>query len=361
MVKMFSTIAALALLSHGLAGGAEIQLRTKCQAQGRVVTVGDVAEILATDPQEARLLASLELFPAPGPGQQRILRIRELQDLLAARPIDLSDLRVSGASQVVVVGAGEPAAPDVSRPTSPSTLRRAERLVREAVLRHLREQVPGDDSWNLEVALTDAQARQIPIDSRGIAVRGGRSPWTGTQQFDLAVDSPTQPTRLEISLDVSRRSPVVVANVPLSAGAVLRLGDLKLVPAAEEAGRAEGFHRIEDVVGWELVRSVTAGTVLQSSLVRAPILIRRGEVVTVYARSPGLRVRITARARQDGGLGELIAVESLADRKVYTARVSGTQEAEVYARAFQARSAPPADLPENPAGTLARDQKGSWK
>jgi len=361
MLKTLSLTSALVLLSQGLAFGAEIQLRTKCQAQGAVVTVGDVAEIRAADPQEARLLASLELFPAPAPGQQRILRVRELQDLLAARPIDLSELRVSGSSQVVVVGAGEPAGPDLSRPTSPSAVRRAERLVREAVLRHLREQVPGDDSWTVQVALSDAQARSIPADGRAVAVRGGRPPWTGTQQFELAIDSPTQPTRLEISLEVSRRLPVVVASVPLTAGAILRPGDLKLLPAAEEAGRAEGFHRLDDVVGWELVRSVTAGTVLQSSLVRAPILIRRGEVVTVYARSPGLRVRITARARQDGGLGELIAVESLVDRKVYMARVSGTQEVEVYARAVQARSAPPAGLLENPAGTLAQDQKGSWK
>jgi flagella basal body P-ring formation protein FlgA len=301
------------------------------------------------------------LFPAPGPGQQRIVRIRELQDLLAARPLDLSDVRVSGSSQVVVVGAGEPAGPDASRPTSPSTVRRAERLVREAVLRYLREQSPGEDSWSVQVALSDTQARSIPADSRAIGVRGGRAPWTGTQQFELTIDSPTQPARLEISLEVSRRLPLVVASVPLAAGAILRPSDLKLLPATDEASRADGFHRLDEVVGWELVRSVTAGTVLQPSLVRAPIVVRRGEVVTVYARSPGLRVRITARARQDGGLGEVIAVESLVDRKVYMVRVSGTQEVEVYARAVQAQSAPPPGLSESPAGTLARDQKGSWK
>jgi flagella basal body P-ring formation protein FlgA len=356
MLKTLSLTIAVLFVSQAIAPGAELQMRAKCQPKGVIVTVGDVAEIRSADPQEARALAAVELFPSPAPGQQRIVRVRELQDLLAMRTVNLAEHRLSGASQVVVLGPGETARPDDSRPVSPLIARRAERLVQEAVVRFIQEQTTPDESWSVRVALDESQAKKIPGDSRGIAVSGGRPPWTGSQQFELVVDSPTQPTRLAVTVEVSPRPPVVVTTVALPAGAVIRPGDVKLQPAPADNGRGEGLQRVEDVVGRELVRSITAGSVLQQSLLRAPTLIRRGEVITIYARSPGVCVRITARARQDAGLGELVTVESLLDRKLYAARVSGAQEAEVYARAVRAQATPPRGLAVNAAGTLGEDQ-----
>ena len=74
-----------------------------------------------------------------------------------------------------------------------------------------------------------------------------------------------------------------------------------------------------------------------------------------------MRVRTIARARQDGGPDDLIAVESLPSRKVYTARVSGPGEAEVYARPIQAPSAAARDPVAAPAGTLAHGQERNRK
>ncbi len=74
---------------------------------------------------------------------------------------------------------------------------------------------------------------------------------------------------------------------------------------------------------------------------RPPLWVHRGDVVTVYANTAGIRIRTTARARDDGSQGELVAVESLLDRSTYYARVSGIREVEVFARA-RAWSARPA-------------------
>ena len=68
---------------------ADIQLRFDCRARSGVVTLGDVAQVLAADPQEASHLAALELFPAPPPGRQRFVRLREIQDALLLRGLSL--------------------------------------------------------------------------------------------------------------------------------------------------------------------------------------------------------------------------------------------------------------------------------
>jgi hypothetical protein len=62
----------------------------------------------------------------------------------------------------------------------------------------------------------------------------------------------------------------------------------------------------------------------------------------LYARSAGLRVRTTVRSREDGGVGDLIAVESLTDRAAFYARVTGIQEAEVYAAPAESAAPQPA-------------------
>ena len=65
---------------------------------------------------------------------------------------------------------------------------------------------------------------------------------------------------------------------------------------------------------------------------RHRLAVHRGEVVSVLARAGGIRIRTNARAREEGSVGELVAVESLLNRSTYYARVSGTREVEVFAR-----------------------------
>ncbi len=47
------------------ARAAELRLRAQCAVSGRLVELGDVAEIVGGDPQQAEGLAAIELFPAP--------------------------------------------------------------------------------------------------------------------------------------------------------------------------------------------------------------------------------------------------------------------------------------------------------
>ena len=136
---------------------------------------------------------------------------------------------------------------------------------------------------------------------------------------------------------------------------------MQVVPASAVTDSTDAMHTLDEVVGKEATRAVPAGTVLQTTALRAPVIIRRGEVITVYCRSPGIRVRTEARAREDGGLGDLISVEPLSDRKkVFSARVSGIQEAEVYARAVQ--SSPQMQrIAPSPEASAARSVERSWR
>ena len=310
---------------------AEIQFRGKCQPKDTVATLGDVADIRSSDATEAKTLAAIELFPTPAAGQQRAVRSEEIEKLLSYRPVNLARHRFSGAVEVVVCGpdgAGENLA---AKPVSASAARKAENAVRSAIVAYLKKTAGEDQPWNIELQLTNVQARSVPADARRMAVAGGQTPYTGRQTFDVIVENGTRSERFAVEANVAVVEPVVVAAVAIPRGALIRESDVALVSHVTNA-RPGAAHSLELVVGREATRAIAKDTVVQTHSVSQPLLVHGRDIVTVYSRCGGVTVRTTARARQDGSRGELIAVESLADRRAsFSARVCGVQEVEVYA------------------------------
>lgn len=316
---------------------AELRLRAQCRCSGPVVTLGDVAEVLKARAEQADRLAALELLPAPPPGRKRYLPAREVQDLLLIRGVDLLKHTISGASQVVLLGGQEETAKGDA--SSSSLVRGAERRVAEAVARHMAGQVSGDDPWSVEVELDPAQARLIASAESGISVRGGAPPWVGAQRFEVTARSPDGPVRFQVDARIALPASVVIAVKSLPRGATIGPADVHLQQGQLSGGSFEGFEAIDQVVGQQTTRAIPAGTILDRRSIRPPLLVRRGEIVDVYARSAGIQVKTAAKAREEGSLGALIEVESLADRATYFVRVCGVQEVEVYAQATRAERA----------------------
>lgn len=238
----------LATVMPGLpATAAEIILRPACQPAGPVVRLGDVAEIRGTEPKEREALAAVELFPAPLAGQRRVVRVREVCDLLALAGVPIAQHRFSGASEVVVSG-------------------------------------PGDEA--------KSPPRSRPVES-------------------------------------PRRGEVVVATTTIAKGALIAASDVRWEPAASPEIEAAGFRSLDEVLGREAARAIPPGAVLQPEFLRTPVLVRRGEVINVYACGPAVRIRTTARAQDDGGVGDSITVESLLNRARFSVRITGPRQAEV--------------------------------
>jgi flagella basal body P-ring formation protein FlgA len=314
------------------AAAAELRLRARCNPAGAVVTLGDVAEIGSADARQTASLAAIELFPAPSGTEQRIVRVREIQDLLLLRGVSLTQHQFCGANEVAVqTMVVRPQAP-AGKSLPAAETQRIKRRVCEALVKYLSEHAAAPQAWSVDFALTEAQARSLADPVRAINVAGGCTPWTGSQRFDVAVEGGKDPARVTIDASVRIVPPVVVALRGLARGAVIREGDVELQHLAAAEKMAGALHAVEDAIGHELVRPVGTGSPVAYDSLRAPLAVHRGEVVTVYAQSGAVRIRTNARSRDEGSVGELVAVESLLNRSTYYARVSGIREVEVYAR-----------------------------
>lgn len=340
--RILLTICLLAGLGFGQTEAAEIRLKSDCQATGSLLVLGDVAEIFSTDPQEAEQLAAIPLVPAPAPGAKLYLRVREIQDLLSPRGVNLAQQRFSGANQVTVL----PVAANVKESSGVHQAQRIatappQQVVTAALTSYLEATAGNEEPWELNFQLS-AQAQQAVRQAAGaVQVSGGTSPWTGLQQFTLHVPTADGLLRLPINVEAHQQHAVVAVVRSLPRGSIVRASDVQLVePTSHEhvVRVSDTFTSIEDVIGKETQRAISPGQILDTKYVRNPILVRRGEVVTVYANSAGIRVRTTGRALGEGSKGELITVETLetGKREKFDACVSGAQVVEVWAGSLSA-------------------------
>jgi flagellar basal body P-ring formation protein FlgA len=103
--------------------------------------------------------------------------------------------------------------------------------------------------------------------------------------------------------------------------AALRGARLSAAQVTEEtrrvAGLAVGY--VTDVGTLErhsLARSLPAGTALTADVMLADLIVHQGQQVTLIASAPGISVRATGKALQDGREGARVRVQNLASLKV---------------------------------------------
>jgi flagella basal body P-ring formation protein FlgA len=369
----------------------DVKLRERVTPKSSVVRLGDVAEIVTADRQLARKLAVVPLMPSPAPGTERFLQKREVADMIAASGVDLAEIRFDGATRVAVAGrsaaqpavvqvaAFEEAAAPVNNPTSQSNGKNSEPTnLHAAVLAGEKPASPAQLS-DEELAAAKSKLEQIVasfVQSRGgkvgrielnVASRqlsqlasatslptceGGSEPWTGRQALTLSFNTANGVARVPVTADIAEpAAPVVVAVRPVGRGSIVTAADIEvrmLEPTTKTTGKRAVFDSIERMIGMEVRQALREGEVVFADQLQSPIVIKRGELVTISSQTSGIRVRTSARAMQDGSTGDLIQVESLESKQQFNVRVTGLREAAILAVAR------PSDPPSTEHAQAAR-------
>lgn len=141
-----------------------------------------------------------------------------------------------------------------------------------------------------------------------------------------------QPWRLYLPVRMTSTRPVVVASRALARDTVLAAGDVQLANAPTGSVPAGALHDAGLAVGRLLRRPVDEGQAIVVPLLAAPAVVRRGQQVSVEARTGGLTVSMAGVARRDGALGDTIEVESGTSGRIVEAVVRSAKSVEVLLR-----------------------------
>lgn len=357
----------------------DVKLRERVAPHGAVVRLGDVAEIRTANRQDARQLAAMPLMPAPAAGTERFLRTREIQDMLSAQGVDIGLLHFTGAEQVdltasqatkapakVVQASGQmpiaqPVAPrnqhaailagidkDEKPQATPLDDARANDLrtqIAGIITNHLNAKTGKKQDWKVECDLSDRELLKLNTAQSTPACSGGSEPWTGRQRFlILFTDAAGQQQQLAVFAEISPPPvPAVIAIRPIGRGETIKAADVELrmvVANSRASGQRIAAESIEKLIGMEARQGIQAGDIVFTDLVLPPIVVKRGDIITIVSQSGGIRVRTTGKALQDAARGELVQVEAIGSREKYDARVTGPREAAVYSMSRPATPQP---------------------
>jgi flagella basal body P-ring formation protein FlgA len=138
-----------------------------------------------------------------------------------------------------------------------------------------------------------------------------------------------RPWRLYLPVRIHSSRPVIVAARSLTRDTILAPGDIRV---AKLGPGISGYGTLADpaqVIGQRLRRSLEAGAPVSAALLDAPLLVKRGQQVTLEALAGNFAVRVSGVARTDGALGQLIEVENGSSGKTVQAVVRSERTVEV--------------------------------
>ena len=134
--------------------------------------------------------------------------------------------------------------------------------------------------------------------------------------------------KLYVPVKVSRIADVVVLSRPIGMGQTIDRSMLSLEPRDTGSLTGEAIYSVDEAVGYQPARPLSAGHALMRSDLVAPRVIRRGDLVVIISHAGSVEVRSQGKALRDGAVGDLISVENQSSRRQVQARVIGAGQVE---------------------------------
>ncbi|AAR36442.1 flagellar basal body P-ring formation protein FlgA [Geobacter sulfurreducens] len=164
---------------------------------------------------------------------------------------------------------------------------------------------------------------KLPAGTVSYEVQAPRS-WEGWGRANLAlivrVDDRVQ-RNIPVTVDVEALADAVVAAHPLARGDIITSDDVTVQKRDISSVNGRVYRSIDEVVGKRVKNAVRANTPLSGASIEKVPLVKSGQLVTIIAESPALRLTATGKARGNGAEGDIIKVQNMGSLKEIPARV----------------------------------------
>jgi len=302
-----------------------ITLRTRVHiAESRALTLGDVAELKGS---EAERLGSLVLLgAAPRTGADATVSLGEVRARLESeKGVNLGRITLSGSNcSVRVTSPLAPQAPTTTKADAILPGQPPGETVKDRVAGKIAD-VLGVAPADLRLTFEDAsELLSTPTTGRTVAVQhtgsGQRMP-VSIRVYDG--DRLIASGSARIGILVQRE--VVMSKSPRARGETASTDDLTTGTQWLPPDMAPA--RLADVRTADFRARVDAGQVIEQRHIEAPLIVKKGDLVTIDCLTDTIVVTSIARARQAGRDGDVIEFQTLQSKRTFKARMNGAGRA----------------------------------
>ena len=115
---------------------------------------------------------------------------------------------------------------------------------------------------------------------------------------------------------------IVVLTRDIARGEVIADGDLTFTPAPGVM-TSSTITNMDAARGMEARRPLRAGEAIQASDLRHPIVVTRGQTITMIFNAPGVDLTAMGRAMSEGGVGDTVTVQNPTSFRMLSGVVTG--------------------------------------
>lgn len=277
-------------------------LNDQVVVENRVVRLGDLFTNVPSDK------AQVPVAYAPEPGQQAVFDARWLYRVAQYYGLDWRPLSVK--DQAVVV-------------RDSVTIGRAEieQRLRQAMVKN-----GLDPSTQVELS-NRMMTLHLPASGSG---RIGIENLYRDQQsghFTAIVVAPAgdpQAERVRVTGRVYRTVEVPVLARRMLPGDVIQKDDLDWIKVRAESLQNDTIVDAADIVGKTPTRGLASDQPMRTRDIRNPLLVKRGQLVTIYHQMPRMTLTVQGKALEDGSKGEVVRVQNTRSNTVIDGVVEGS-------------------------------------
>ena len=302
-------------LGSGLGAGM-VRLWPTAVVTGDRVTLGDICDFSALEPEVRAKLATAFIANSPQIGASKQLRLDDVHLALRQAGANLAAILLTGSTTCKVSRPTvTPAAfsspthpsPTHARTTTPqTTLADVVRGVFEQQTRRYGGVV------NIQFGRTSPQLLSLAEPEYQFVVRSKSGQWVGRLiPIEVGVSRDGKDVRtvpLIVASTITRE--VVVARRAINQKAVIHYEDVELTERTYDHVGDFGTTRLDEVVGLRAKRFIAADQVVRAADLESVPLVRRGQVVEVISTAGRIEIRSAAKALGGGALGDVIELRS---------------------------------------------------
>lgn len=277
---------------------------------GPVLTLGEIAQITGEDEAKISALKALRLGSAPKPGGRLVLTRELLGTRLAASGADLGGITWSVPESIVITANSQVVAGQKIADTA------FEALVKRLNIRENKRQIELV-SFSEDVA--------APIGEIGLKAEipyGIRKSGLTIVNVIITCDGRIY-DKVSLRYNVKVFEDIVIASKQIAPQEALTTENLTY--QRTDIARLSGAYvtDISKLTGLTAKRPIASGTLITDSLLKKPILVKRGTNVTISAHSGAIAITASGQALQDGAEGQVIRVQNTNSKRIVTAKVMG--------------------------------------
>jgi flagellar basal body P-ring formation protein FlgA len=288
-------VASLAVLVATSAAAAPM-LKQYIRVTADVVTIGDLIE-------DAGSLATVPLYRAPDLGTTGAVDAQQVIE--RARAAGLVGVRTGGLAEVIVSRQSQELTPEDM----------ATRIAAEIAPRI------GAAAASVEIVFDQKpSSAQADTGSRTPfrVLDLGLSPTTGRFDAIVQIDKGGQDERIRLRGTATEMVEVLNLTRAVQKGDLVQRADLAIQRLPRRQAQQIGQIEIEDVVGKAAKRQIRAGQTIAATDFGAPIVVHKGDLVTLVVEMPGMTLTIRGQAQEAGATGDKVAVvNEQSKRQVY--------------------------------------------